>query len=315
MRWPFQRRFGTVSQQDAQVPAPADHLTGDDREVVAALARRFLPEDVRDRWLRLARPAVHLAPAFADSPWVARLGGLPRLPERYPWPQWPGHGPLSYIGEIDCDQLQDFDLAMRLPVTGRLLFFYFDGSYDNDGGGGTVGYWDPASAAGARAIFVPHPDGAAQREAPTGVTVYEQAHLTGRPIMTFPGCEHPDLQAQFKAPGQDLRAFLDHPVCADTFQEALHERHYGPLHHIGGYADPVQGPVEAEIAQAVLGKVPWDSQAALTEAARWELLLQIDTDDNLGMTWGDCGSLYWLARPHDLADGDLTQITFTWQCS
>jgi uncharacterized protein YwqG len=77
----------------------------------------------------------------------------------------------------------------------------------------------------------------------------------------------------------------------------------------------MQGPVEAEIAHAVLGKVPWDRPATVTEAARWELLLQIDTDDTLGMTWEDCGSLYWLARPHDITDGDLTQIKFTWQCS
>ena len=54
---------------------------------------------------------------------------------------------------------------------------------------------------------------------------------------------------------------MDHPVCDDAFQEALHERRTGQLHQIGGYANCVQGPVEAEIAQGVLGKVPWDSEA------------------------------------------------------
>jgi uncharacterized protein YwqG len=41
----------------------------------------------------------------------------------------------------------------------------------------------------------------------------------------------------------------------------------------------------------------------------------VETDDSLSMVWGDCGTLYWLARPDDLAAGDLTQIKFTWQCS
>jgi hypothetical protein len=147
------------------------------------------------------------------------------------------------------------------------------------------------------------------------VTVYGESCPTGRSILTFPGWEHPDLRAEFMTSGEDDRAFMDHPVCGDDFQEALYERHSGPVHQIGGYADTVQGPVEAEIAELVLGKVPWGDERAISEAARWELLLQVDTDDPLRMEWGDAGVLYWLARPDDLLRGDLTQITFTWQCS
>jgi uncharacterized protein YwqG len=65
----------------------------------------------------------------------------------------------------------------------------------------------------------------------------------------------------------------------------------------------------------MLGKVPWDSEAALTEAARWELLLQIDADDSLSMMWGDCGTLYRLARPDDLAAKRPLPDQVTWQCS
>jgi cobalamin-dependent methionine synthase I len=53
-------------------------------------------------------------------------------------------------------------------------------------------------------------------------------------VVTFPGFEHPDLQAAFKAPGDDLRAFLRHPVTDDTFTEALAERMPGPHHKVGG---------------------------------------------------------------------------------
>jgi hypothetical protein len=204
-------------------------------------------------------------------------------------------------------------LAGLPPATGRLLFFYFDGSYNNFAG--TVGYWDPASAPGAQTVFVRDANTGRERQGPAGVTVYREARFAGRSIMTFPTWEHPDLRAELMTSGQDARAFMDHPVCADDFQEALHERHAGPLHQAGGYADSVQGPVEDEIAQAVLGGVPWDSEAAVAEAARWELLLQIETDESLNMMWGDCGSFYWLARPDDVAREDLTKIRFTWQCS
>jgi len=304
--------MASVQEPTSEI-VPGDVSTPDDRAVVASLAQRFLPAGVRERWLALGRPAVQLLPASTGDAWVARLGGLPHLPDGQPWPEWAGHGPLSYIAEIDCSRLLAFEPVMPLPATGRLLFFYFDGSYDNHFAS-TVGYWDPASAPGAQTLFLPDADHCREQQAPPGVTVYPQAHLAGRSILTFPGWEHPDLQAEFMTPGQSVRELMDHPVCTDDFQEAMRERHSGPLHQIGGYAAPVQGPVEAEIAQAVLGPLPWDSQDAMTEAARWELVLQVESDDSLDMMWGDCGTLYWLARPEDVTRGDLSKIQFTWQC-
>ncbi|GIL34228.1 DUF1963 domain-containing protein [Phycicoccus sp. DTK01] len=50
------------------------------------------------------------------------------------------------------------------------------------------------------------------------------------------------------------------------------------------------------------------------EAERWELLIQVDSDDDLDMMWGDVGTLYWLSRTGDAANDDPTAISFTWQC-
>lgn len=278
------------------------------------MAAAHLPEGIRERWLSLLRPAVHLIPARDGAPHVARLGGLPDLPEDISWPMWTGHGPLSYIGEIFCGSLADFELDVALPAGGRILFFYFDGSYDNYQS--TVGTWDASTLAGAFAIRVDDNAPHAQRPVPEGVDAYTERWLAGRPIVTAPGWEHPDLRDTFMSPGQDHRSFMDHPVNADAFNEELDERHGAPLHHIGGYADPIQGPVELEVALAALdNQVPHGDARLDVEARRWELLLQVDTDDELGMMWGDAGVLYWMARPDDLATGDLSKISFTWQCS
>jgi hypothetical protein len=50
------------------------------------------------------------------------------------------------------------------------------------------------------------------RECPAGIQPYPRAELAAAPTVTFPGFEHPDLQAAFRAPGEDLRSFLNHPV-------------------------------------------------------------------------------------------------------
>jgi uncharacterized protein YwqG len=42
------------------------------------------------------------------------------------------------------------------------------------------------------------------------------------------------------------------------------------------------------------------------------LVFQVDSDNDI--MWGDAGTPYWLARPEDLARGDLTNIRFVMQC-
>jgi hypothetical protein len=245
---------------------------------------------------------------------VGVIGGVPRLPTRMEWPEWEGHGPLSFVAGVDCRAIAGQTLDIALPKTGELLFFYFDGQYDN--GNATVGYWDPATLAGARVLQVAAEEGFAPRDCPPGISPYERVDLTAAQVVTFPTFEHHDLQAVFRPPGDDLRAFLRHPVNDDAFQEALHERFTGPGHQIGGYATPVQGPVEYEVSQAALGgHVRADDPALAAETANWTLLAQIDSDDSLGMMWGDVGTLYWLTRRQDLAEGRLEGSSFTWQCS
>ena len=281
-----------------------------DRALVTQIARRHLPPDIAERWLRLLRPAAALRQAAPGNPVAGVLGGSPRLPDSAEWPFWDGHGPLSFVASIDCAALAAVPLDIALPPAGTLLFFYFDGQYDN--GQATVGYWNPGSAAGARALYVNPGQRASIRVCPDGIRAYERVDLTVEPVMTFPGAEHPDLQAAFMAPGEDLRAFLGHPVNDGQFAASLAERTPGPRHQVGGYACPVQGPVEWEVAIAALGNPdPRDPRVA-AEQAQWTLLAQIDTDDRAGMMWGDCGTLYWLSR---FADSQFTNTSFTWQCS
>lgn len=313
MRIPFMKRHDPEAPTTPTPMEAAQVAAESDVEVVNRLAGAHLPDGVRERWLQLLRPAVQLVKVGDGQLEVARLGGLPSLPADVPWPVWEGHGPLAYVGELQCEPLSHFPLDVPIPRTGRLLFFYFDGSYDD--ASAVVGTWDPSSLRGARAVHVADATVSSPRATPEGVAVYPERVMAGRPIVTAPDYEHPDLQAAFRDPGQERRSFMKHPVNADDLNNALLERHTGPAHQVGGYALPVQGPVEYEVAQAALDNaVPHGDPRLDAEARRWELLLQVDSDDDLDMMWGDVGTLYWMARPEDLARDDLTDISFTWQC-
>lgn len=92
-----------------------------------------------------------------------------------------------------------------------------------------------------------------------------------------------------------------------------------PHHQIGGNPYPVQGPVEQEISHGLASEggrreVSWTSSEVKKAADGWLLLGQFDTDDDVGFMWGDCGTLYYLIRPEDLANLGFERVAFTWQC-
>jgi len=301
------------SARAAGTGGKGDHVTAD-RELVGEIADRYLPEDVAARWARLLRPAAALRHAGPGARVAAVLGGEPGLPDWVEWPVWEGHGPLSFVAAIDCAALAAVPLDITLPSAGMLLFFYFDGQYDNYQT--TVGFWEPSTLAGARVLHIGPGEATSPRACPAGLKPYQRVELTAEPVVSFPQFEHPDLHAVFKNPGADLRSFLQHPVNGDAFLEALSKRNPGSCHQVGGYATLVQGPVEYEVATAALGGgIRGEDRHVSAEQARWTLLAQIDTDDRAGMMWGDCGAPYWLSRREEMTASDLAPTSFTWQCA
>lgn len=80
-------------------------------------------------------------------------------------------------------------------------------------------------------------------------------------------------------------------------------------------ADPVQGPVEFEASEAATGAPVGEGSTTEEEAAlRWQLLLQIDSDEDAEMMWGDCGMLYWMTDADEGQPITTERTSFTWQC-
>jgi uncharacterized protein YwqG len=49
-------------------------------------------------------------------------------------------------------------------------------------------------------------------------------------------------------------------------------------------------------------------------AVQWRLLLQVDSDQDAGMLWGDVGRIYYWIRAQDLAARRLGQAWLILQC-
>jgi uncharacterized protein YwqG len=294
-------------------------MTAEDKRL-AAVARRYLPPEIAERWIGLMRPAVRLRTWSGGRKPVGQLGGVPALPDGVPWPEWEGEGSLGFVASIDCGRLPLDRLDIALPASGTLLFFHFDsndGYFDPEYPPPIVTPSDPRTLAGARVVYVPAGVATTQRPTPADIEPYDRVLLTTQLTTTGPAWNHPALLTAIRGLSDEAQAFMNDPVNSDPFRKALYDPMPSPHHQIGGHAHPVQDSVEMDVSQGQLAgsKVPYDDPAEPEEAKRWTLLAQIDTDEEAGMMWGDVGTLYWLIRPEDLAAGRFQASSFTWQCS
>jgi hypothetical protein len=243
----------------------------------------------------LARPATLLKSRPAEEgdlvPGQSRLGGAPDLPADFPWPEHEGR-PMGFLAQIN---LADCPAPFAGLRQGLLHVFSACGRIDPEEGFPEL----PEEVAGPEfhhlSLFTGDVSTLAPRSAPDGIEAYSPALLEAKVIRTYPSGDDPAVTALLTDPEarftyQDYSFLMAHLVRAMT---GVRERTL-----LGGYPDLIQGE---------LGPVP------LREPA---LLLQVASDSNADMLWGDAGSLYFLAERADLeaAEPDLSRVYLDFQC-
>lgn len=267
----------------------------------------------------LAKNAVTIALApqpEADIPLgSSKLGGLPDLPGNVDWPRNGATGvPLSFVGQVNFEETAPFDRERKLPEQGMLYFFY-DCSMD-----GMPWGFDPKDAGGFRVIFLAEPGPLARRQAPAELqenedngTVFSPARMTFDAAMELPSPES-DLCDDISLP--------DDEEAQDAWWEWLDELCCEPRNKLLGHADPVQGGMERECEYVTKGIYCGDGSGYQTakalglhkNAGRWSLLMQIDSNDDCGMMWGDVGRLYLWITHEDLAARKFEKAWLILQC-
>jgi len=96
-----------------------------------------------------------------------------------------------------------------------------------------------------------------------------------------------------------------------------------PKHQVGGYPAPVQGDdmeLECQLASnGIYCGRPEDYQDPRVNdlrpgAADWRLLLQMDSDDDIDVMWGDVGTIYFWVRAAEARAGIFTNAWLVLQC-
>lgn len=252
-------------------------------------------EALRNEMMRLALPTLYLTDAVEPS--HSKLGGTPDLPVGMEWPT-SVEGPMGFLVQIDLAAARASGGPDWLPVSGTLYAFHDE----------RWGFADQV-----RVIYAP--DGARAPVEP--------------PFWLKKEWRYPERRVGFvqrqSIPSTDWLA-VD-PAAVDLRDvewddiDALRQPPEGQdrSHRLGGYPDEIQGDQMAVSSEyAIRGlecsyrdPVPPD---ILEASAAWRLLLQIDSDERLKMSWGDSGMIYVFVREQDARASDFSQTVAISQC-
>jgi uncharacterized protein YwqG len=263
------------------------------------------PRDVGALAAPLAAPAVRVT--GLDEPSLSHFGGSPRLLPRIAWPERNGVR-LGFLARICLAEVHRAHVVPWLPKEGSLLFFY-------DMEEQTWGF-DPNDRGSAAVLLVPDlpgPTGRPDGEPDEDVSPFPYRNLGFRRIDVLPSLARDSVRA-LKLTDQETEEYLK---IADARFDGM------PKHQISGLPAVVQSDTMELECQLVSNGLycgePQDYEdprvAALQPgAANWRLLFQIDTDDDLGVMWGDCGTIYYWVEEEEARSGNFSNAWLILQC-
>jgi uncharacterized protein YwqG len=229
---------------------------------------------------------------------------MPDLPASTEWPEYKGV-PQSFIAQINLAETHEYDLRGRLPRSGILSFFY-------DSAQGVWGF-DPSDKDGWEVLYTEDSVNLAPRAFPDGLPAqgrFRPVALRPEGEITYPRSELSELEAL----GLDADE-------GGTYEELIEEGE-GSIHRLLGHPNPIQGDMQLE-CQLVshglyLGNASGYREPMAAElrpgAVDWRLLLQIDSEEDAQMMWGDGGRIYYWMHKDAMRERQWDEARLVLQC-
>ncbi|MBQ2691082.1 MAG: DUF1963 domain-containing protein [Clostridia bacterium] len=241
----------------------------------------------------------------------SKIGGNPDLPNGVSWPKDEANDRwLSFLCQINFKEVKPYDIENKLPDKG-MLFFFYDWSVD----GSPWGY-DPKDASGKAVIYYDGDMSCLHRaEIPEKLKdegyFAEPCRLSFEQRMDIPSTYSGIMDIIGLSP-EDSDKYYD--VCEEFDEESVNK--------LLGHSNNIQGDMELECELVANGLYCGDGTGYEEGAKRgldknvahWNLLLQIDSYEDLGLMWGDCGRLYFWITAEDLEARNFEKTWLILQC-
>jgi uncharacterized protein YwqG len=276
----------------------------------------------------------------------SHFGGLPSLSRETEWPVWDRHDylidkierwekqfkanpratglrdiasqwrseltigplPLAFLAQLSISEIYSVAPIPGWPKEGTLVFFY--DAYQAWG-------FNPLERGHCRVLYFPVEEDLAAAATPKDLP--DEAKFPHRKL----GFKRDwTLPTHFSEDETTFSVWRDDgygDLCRQLMGSSSDDR---PIHRCGGHPQEVQGEMRLE-CQLVTNGIYCGDSSGYTDPRRstlekgvgeWDLLLQVDSDENLGWMWGDAGRVYFWARQQDIAASDFDGSWAILQC-
>ncbi len=232
----------------------------------------------------------------------SKIGGLPDLPPEIDWPEW-DEQPLPLIAQIRLADIASYDRSGELPHTGMLYFFFNEEALDTY----------PPARSSWRVLHYDGDSAYLQRQVVSSEEqpIYPACVVEFSTLLTLPPLESLYLERLgLSYDAYRPEASREQKREVDAYEKLLEQleatqKSASPYHQLLGHPYQVQGDLLLECQRDT------HSEGDPTD---WRLLLQVDSDDNAHMMWGDVGVLYFYIPQSALITHDFAQVHLIMQC-
>ena len=239
----------------------------------------------------------------------SKIGGKPYLPKDFIWPYYQ-ELPLSFLAQINLEEVNSFDKDKLLPSTGMLYFFY---ELETEEWG-----YELKNKGCSKVLYFEDTSNFELIDFPKDMKDYCQVpefKVTFKANISYPSYEDFDIiHNGGKEVADNYEDFQD--AYFDIYNK--HMESFDSYTKLLGHPEVIQNPMEEECEAVTRGfdmggmeSYPKQYQKEIRSASKdWILLFQMDTVEtsNYELMFGDSGHIYFWIKKEDLANKNFENI-------
>ena len=250
----------------------------------------------------------------------SKIGGKPYLPKDFVWPYYQ-ELPLSFLAQINLEEVNSFDKDKLLPSTGMLYFFY---ELETEEWG-----YHPESKGCAKVFYFEDSSNFELIDFPKNMEddyKIPEFKINFKSNISLPSYEDFFNLVEEKEELDDITEDEFYEIYHSAYDE-LSKKYLVPIEKytkLLGHPEVIQNPMEEECEAVTRGfnmggieSYPKQYQKEIKSASKdWILLFQMDTieSDDYELMFGDSGHIYFWIKKEDLKNKNFDNIWLILQC-
>ena len=254
----------------------------------------------------------------------SKIGGKPYLPKDFVWPYYQ-ELPLSFLAQINLEEVNSFDKDKLLPSTGMLYFFY---ELETEEWG-----YELKNKGCSKVLYFEDTSNFELIDFPKDMKGYCQVpefKVNFKSNISYPSYENFEKLNENDVLLEKYETFEGYDELNDNFFDNycdFYEEYMDSLEShtkLLGYPDVVQNAMEEECVEvtrdfdmeAVKASPKKYREEVIKDSKDWILLFQMDTvkTSDYELMFGDSGHIYFWIKKEDLKNKNFDNIWLILQC-